>query len=181
MNAISDFKIFFEITNKYNTAELNQVYFLIFSVSICLCGLTGLLIRKVKGTKWPKTWYTPLLICLCGIVWSVVVLMDLIPMRREAEELYRAYVNKQYVIAEGPVRVIHQQPMHGHDGNEIIEVNGINLTINHFSRTNAYKQTIAWGGVLREGVYARIYYYRGKILRVDVRKPANSQNIGSQY
>jgi hypothetical protein len=34
----------------------------------------------------------------------------------------------------------------------------------------AYRKTLADGGVLRSGVYARIYYHEGEILRVDITK-----------
>jgi hypothetical protein len=35
--------------------------------------------------------------------------------------------------------------------------------------TPGYQQTIAHGGALREGVYARLHHYDGVIIKVEVR------------
>jgi hypothetical protein len=49
-------------------------------------------------------------------------------------------------------------------------VNGKQFEVNYFYVTPAYQKTLAHGGVLGSGVYARIYYHNGEILRVDIRK-----------
>ena len=49
-------------------------------------------------------------------------------------------------------------------------MNGKQFEANYFYAMPAYLKTLAHGGVLGSGVYARIYYYNGEILRVDIRK-----------
>jgi hypothetical protein len=49
-------------------------------------------------------------------------------------------------------------------------VNGKEFVVSYFYATPAYTKTIAHGGVLTQGTYARIYYYDGEILRVDIRR-----------
>lgn len=52
----------------------------------------------------------------------------------------------------------------------MITVNGKEFEVNYFYLTPAYRNTVAHTGVLQSGVYARLYYYNGEILRVDIRK-----------
>ena len=84
--------------------------------------------------------------------------------------LVNAYHQKQYRIVEGPVQVIHQQAYAGHGKGDVISVNGQQFELNYFYATPAYNKTIAHKGALNAGTYARIYYYDGEILRVDIRK-----------
>jgi len=85
--------------------------------------------------------------------------------------LVSAYETKQYQVVEGEVRVLRQQPAHGHTSGDVVVVNGVRFEVNYFFATPAYRDTIAHGGALKPGVYARLYHADGAILRVDVRKP----------
>jgi len=49
-------------------------------------------------------------------------------------------------------------------------VNGKQFEVNYFYLTPAYRNTLSHAGVLASGVYVRIYYHNGEILRVDIRK-----------
>ena len=49
-------------------------------------------------------------------------------------------------------------------------MNGKEFEMNYFYATPGYHNTTAHHGALTQGTYARIYYYDGEILRVDVRK-----------
>ena len=66
--------------------------------------------------------------------------------------------------------MLHKQPATVHTKGEIITVNGKQFEVNYFYATLAYRNTLAHGGVLGSGVYARIYDHNGEILRVDIRK-----------
>jgi len=66
--------------------------------------------------------------------------------------------------------VLHRQPSTGHSKGDIVEVNGQQFEVNYFYATPAYRNTVAHKGALNAGTYARIYYYNGEILRVDMRK-----------
>jgi hypothetical protein len=73
-------------------------------------------------------------------------------------------------MVEGQVQVLHEQLVTGHTKGDVIAVNGKQFEVNYFYLTPAYRQTIAHGGALRAGVYARLYYYDGEVLRLEVRR-----------
>ena len=54
--------------------------------------------------------------------------------------------------------------------NDIITVNEKQSGVNYFYVTPAYRNTLAHGGALGGGVYKRLYYYNGEILRVNIRQ-----------
>jgi len=84
--------------------------------------------------------------------------------------LVRAYGDGRYQVVEGQVQVLHEQPVTGHTKGDIITVNGKQFEVNYFYLTPAYRNTLAHGGVFASGVYARIYYHNGEILRIDIRR-----------
>jgi hypothetical protein len=75
-------------------------------------------------------------------------------------------------VTEGVIHVTHQQPAHGHSSGDKISVGGRAFEVNYYLATPGYKQTIAHGGALREGVYARLHYEGGVILKVEVKQPS---------
>lgn len=85
--------------------------------------------------------------------------------------LQNIYDSQQYRITEGIVHVSHVQPASGHAKGDIFTVGNVGFEVSHFASYCAYGKTIAYGGPLTEGTYARIYYtdYR-TILRIDVKK-----------
>ena len=86
------------------------------------------------------------------------------------KKLREIYLNQEYSIVEGYVHVIRKQKNDGSDNGDIIEIQGKKFEINYYGRTPTYKLPIIYGGVLREGVYAKVYYYEDYILRVDIRR-----------
>jgi hypothetical protein len=71
---------------------------------------------------------------------------------------------------EGTVQVSHSQPYQGHTSGDKITIDGQSFVIDYFYATPGYKETIAHGGVLRNGVYARIHHCDGVIIKVEVVK-----------
>ena len=122
--------------------------------------------------KWrnngPKPWLTPLFIITWSVFW--LYLHNFPHLFGHINSLVRAYRNGQYQVVEGQVQVLHKQPSTGHAKGDVIAVNGEQFEVNYFYFTPAYRNTLAHRGVLAQGVYARIYYYNGEILRVDIRK-----------
>jgi hypothetical protein len=92
-------------------------------------------------------------------------------------ELQRRYNSQQYLVAEGLVHVLHTQNPNGHEKGDIVRIGNTDFEINFFRQDYSYSQTIAYGGALTEGTYARIFYVENPpsyalkylILRVDVR------------
>jgi hypothetical protein len=91
--------------------------------------------------------------------------------------LLDVYNNQQYRVAEGIVEVLHTQPWSGHDKGDIIRIGQATLEVNYYVATVGYKKTIANGGVLKNGVYARVYYTDGTILRVDIKNYGGTKQL----
>lgn len=72
---------------------------------------------------------------------------------------------------EGPVAVKGMQPFHGHAAGDRIAIGGRDFEVNYFLVTVGYKETIAHGGALHAGAYARVRHCDGVILKVEIRKP----------
>jgi hypothetical protein len=90
--------------------------------------------------------------------------------------LFVAYdLRGQPQIAEGVVHVSFMQAYHGHSGGDKITVGDQTFDVDYFYATPGYRRTIAHGGALREGVYARLYHYNGVIVKVEVRKKETGQ------
>jgi len=66
-------------------------------------------------------------------------------------------------IAEGPVVVVRASSKA-----DQLQIGGTLLKVNHAVLGLSYRKTVAHGGVLRDGVQARVSYFRGQILKVEV-------------
>lgn len=131
------------------------------------------LLGSVLPPVFSKNKKFPILVIIFSSLWITLHLLLILPQYQDYLEAKQIYNNEQYQIAEGIVHVVHMQPESGHDEGDIIEINGTQLEVNFFDSTFGYKNTIAHGGVLKEGIYARLYYHRGYILRVDIFDPLN--------
>jgi hypothetical protein len=86
---------------------------------------------------------------------------------------YQAVFDKrEYQVVEGLVKVLHIFPPQGHDKGDIIVIDGAEFEITPHHKYH-YNKPIVDGGILTEGRYARVYYYDGKILAIDLKLEAN--------
>ena len=104
-----------------------------------------------------------------GSVWTAgsCAILDNI---RFGHQLIDAYYSDNYEIVEGVIEVLHQQPKSGHDSGDLIRIDHVEIEFSYFSSSPAYTQTLSHGGVLADDVYAKIYFYKGHILRIDIPK-----------
>ena len=97
-------------------------------------------------------------------------------LQNEYAILLDVYQNQKYEVAEGTVRVLHLEPDGGHAAGDIIKIGDVEFEFSCYHHTFGYSKTIVFGGILTEGIFARVYYYqtsdfssRGKIiLRIDL-------------
>jgi len=164
--AASDFVTVSEIARGSNGVFASEVLRLLVGIAALIGGVTAL-IFKWRNNE-PKSWVGPVFLTAWGLLW--LYLHNFPYVFGHINSLVRAYRDGQYQIVEGQVPVLHEQPTMGHTKGDIITVNGKQFEVNCFYVTPAYRNTLAHGGVLQSGVYARIYYYSGEILRVDMRK-----------
>ena len=104
-----------------------------------------------------------------GAIWLIVTL----PLRNlatsDTDRLLLIQLSGHSEVTEAAVHVTHMQPRHGHASGDKIIVGDRQFEINYFMVTPGHRQTIAHGGALREGVYARLHHYDGVIIKVEVR------------
>jgi len=79
-------------------------------------------------------------------------------------ELSAAMREDACVTYTGIVHVVRVEPPQGHVGAEIIRIRSVTLEFSHFSMSNSYHQTLAYGGFLSEGTCVSVCVYRGRIL-----------------
>jgi hypothetical protein len=90
--------------------------------------------------------------------------------------LLDAYTSGSCSTAEGRVHVLAQQRREGHSIDRI-DVGGVRLEVSHFELGPQYRDSIVYGGALKEDVEAKVWYcpkqaYAGNggpIVRVDVK------------
>ena len=164
--AASDFVTVFEIARGSNGVLAGEVFRLLVGIAALIGGVTALIFQwRNNGLKG---WLGPVFITAWSLLW--LYLHNFPYVFGHINSLVRAYRDGQYQVAEGQVQVLHEQPATGHTRGDIITVNGKQFEVNYFYLTPAYRNTVAHAGVLQSGVYARLYYYNGEILRVDIRK-----------
>jgi len=66
-------------------------------------------------------------------------------------------------IAEGNIRLIYR-----HSKRDILELDGLRFELRYFEATDFYNINVEHGGVLKDGVYAKIYHKDGDILKVEL-------------
>jgi hypothetical protein len=166
---VSDFVTVFEIARQSNGVWSDNVFRLVIGLAVLVAGGTGIVIAWRRKGRSPKHWG----VYLVMIGWSVLWLFmhDFPSTFWHIEGLLGAYKKQDYQVVEGEVKVLHEQPVTGHSKGDVIVVNGTQFEVNYFLMTPAYRDTIAHGGALKNGVYTRIYHHDGQILRVDIRKP----------
>jgi hypothetical protein len=177
--AVSDFVTVFQIARGSNGVFAAEVFRLLIGIAALIGGVTALIVnwknQSVKG------WLGPVFVTAWSLFW--LYLHNFPYVFGHINGLVKAYRHGQYQVVEGQVHVLHEQPATGHTKGDLITVNGKQFEVNYFYLTPAYHLTLAHGGVLGGGVYARIYYCNnqwdlsrvpggssGEILRVDIRK-----------
>jgi hypothetical protein len=162
----SDFVTVFELARASNGVFSDACLRLLVGIGALIGGVTALIFT------WRIKEWKPLLASVFVTAWAVfwLYLHNFPYVFGHINSLVRAYRDGRYQVLEGQVQVLHEQPATGHTKGDIICVNGKEFEVNYFYATPAYRNTVAHGGVLRSGVYAKLYYYDGEILRVDIRK-----------
>lgn len=154
---MNEFTVIFEKTAAGLLASAG--FHLLLSLGAILAGIVGV-VRGLWKHERRTTW---LLLIVAGCFWGV--------FHGGLFFLAADDLRQQPRVAEGVVRVSHQQPYHGHSSGDKITVGGQAFEVDYFHATPGYTQTIVHGGALRDGVYARLTYYGEVITKVEVRQP----------
>jgi hypothetical protein len=158
----------FEITSGTNGIRTDALVRLAIGIVFLIAGIVGLILRKKTGGRFPKKLYGPAFMTGWGALWLIMHIPLWIVSTTDIDHLLDVYQNGKSQIAEGFVHVTNEQPAGGHSAGDKITVGDQTFEVNYFLVTPGYKQTISHGGILREGVFARLHYYDGVILKVEV-------------
>lgn len=163
----------------YQRATQSYLLLAVIGVALFLCSIIVGLIRKKFQTLHYNLMVLGVFLMVVGLNTAKVNFQDHKAVVTEYAQLLNIYDGHQYKTAEGIVQVLHTQRYEGHDNGDVIKVGNTEFNINYYVRTIGYHDTLAHGGVLTEGSYARIYYYESKsengyagyvtILRVDLK------------
>ncbi len=119
-------------------------------------------------------------VVVLSVNWIMLHAQDYARDNQEYTRLANVYDEHRCKVAEGVVQVSHTEPAGGHSQGDIINVDGVEFEISYYTRTFGYSQSLAHGGVLSEGAYARICYDVNDspfgnrlttILQVDLKNP----------
>lgn len=141
----------------------------IVGIIAIIIGIIGMVIQKRNNGYWSIWTGPPIIGVVVGGIIFILSFIFFIGSITESNRLVSVYKSGKCQVTEGIVNVLHRQPLEGHTKGDIIRINAQEFEINAFIHTQGYSQTISHGGVLKEGVYARVYHHNGNILRIDVR------------
>lgn len=165
-----NFTTVFEITAGTNGIQEEAMLRLVIGVIILIGGIIGFVLRKRTQGRFPKKLWTPAFMTFWGFIWLCISIPIWQKEISDINHFLEIYRNGKCQIVEGIVQVSHEQPASGHTAGDKITVDGQEFEVNYFMVTPGYNITISHGGALREGVFARLHYYNGVILKVEIRK-----------
>ena len=165
MNSVTVFEIGNQALSKAEDFPLSN--FPIIGIAVLILGCSIFWARKYRGLTIFKPSTAPILI-VWGLIWSLISIPMHFSEENNSNALIEKYEQKQFEIAEGKVTVLRTQQKSGHQEGDLVKVGNKEFVIDFFRTTSAYKLTIAHGGHLKEGTYARIYHVGNKILRIDL-------------
>ncbi|MFT5111723.1 MAG: hypothetical protein ACI8P9_001043 [Parasphingorhabdus sp.] len=166
---MEELQLAWHIAKDGNEFGLGLIFRIAIGAVVLALGLAGL-IRKIQGKSLPKqlrfgTWF-----CLAfGAIW-LYFHWTLMSAEIEETALHAAKLESQdFEVVEGVVKVLHEQPATGHAKGDVIEIAGKQFEINYFVMAPGYKNTLSNGGVLQDGVYAKLKFSGNTILSVEIK------------
>ena len=176
-NTTADFRTVFVFEENASLASSDYQWSLLV-VAIVMAFLIGFIafryirVPSVFGIKLQFAPYIFAAVITVGV--SIVGLKvsadDYASRASDCARLQAAYDSQQYRVTEGLVHVLHTWPSDGLPKIDILKIGGVEIKVDHFVNTCGYVATLNYGGVLKEGIYARVYYAdHGAILRIDVK------------
>jgi len=159
-----NYKTVFEVSLFSNGVLKESVLFLSVGIAVAIIGIFA---------KWYKR---PARIQNKIAIWSWLAIIVpfssiwLIYNIEHGQELTQALKNGRCETVEGLVTVHNEQSSQGHGPGDLIQIAGKELTINYWTCTLGYNQTISHGGELQNGVFARLHYVGDEIIKVEIKQ-----------
>jgi hypothetical protein len=167
----NSFTTVFEISGGVNGIRSDFLLRIGIGLAALIGGIITTVARKKTNERWFKQSFGPIFMIAWAVVWIVAHLLPYLYGEPSIASLLQVYRTKAFKITEGAVEVKHEQPYSGHTKGDIVVIGGKEFEVNFFKANPSYNVTIAHGGALRPGTYARVSYYNDTILRVEIREP----------
>ncbi len=133
-----------------------------------LLAVVGIAFRDRLTGKLAEASKSTYLLLFIGLVWSGFHSYFIVESRAERNGLVSAYLDRDHEVVEGTVQVLHQQPRSGHDRGDTVKIDDRQFEINYYRKTAAYHTTLAHGGLLQDGVLARVSHIDGQIVAIEI-------------
>lgn len=163
----------FDITVGSNGIGGDAWFRMAIGIGVAIAGMVWLARVWRRQAGWRKIFNAVSLIGF-GVIWLIMTLPLWNLATSNTDRVPLIELSGPSEVTEGAVHVTHTQPGHGHAEGDKIIVGDRQFEIDYFRLTPGYQQTIAHGGALREGMYARLHHYDGVIIKVEVRSDAAS-------
>lgn len=161
---VSDFSTVFLITKE---PYIREPYYI--GLLAIVAGIFWFSIQIRKRKTKVKGYFGSIFLMVWGLFFSGLLINGQISYNRLLDTYVSVYNNKRFELTEGIVNVQYRGKREGHDGGDIIVIAKKRFRLSHFTVTPAYHESVVYGGVLREGVYAKLYHHDGDILRIDIK------------
>lgn len=166
---MDEYKIVWQISTDLSDSTMKLVGFIGFGIFFIIVGLVQFKKQKDDEKTALKEVFGPYFAVFLGILSIIFPLRGSLDTIRYHRELINAFKNNQYKTVEGDVIVKHVQRFECHEGGDIIVVDGETFEVNFCSGKPGYNISISHGGVLDDGVHARIKHYDNQILSIELK------------
>ena len=167
---MDEYQLIWQISADSQQFETGFLLRIIAGAIVTLLGAIGLGL-KLFSRRLPDKWvFQAGFALIIGVVWTTFHWNIMSAEKAENTRLASLLSSQQHQTAEGVVKVLHQQPAQGHSQGDLIEINSKQFEINYYVIAPGYRQTIAHGGALSEGTFARVHYSGDTILSVEIRQ-----------
>jgi hypothetical protein len=161
-------------TTVFEVSYFNNLTIIVFSALVLFAvtfvgALATVMYRRMAKTEQNslrnKIFYFRLIILICLGISSFWFASNIY----EAYRLTDALRSGQCDVVEGVVRVLGREPGGVARGSDSIRIAGHEFAYSSRNHSGGYNQTISHGGVLEDGVMARLHYLGPTILQVEIK------------
>ena len=173
---MDNFKTVYIFTQDANSLMAKNQFDVFLGIIIFAIGI-GLIVSVIRkqsvamfGKYADRVLPAGMFAILWAVIWSGWSLFTLNDYNQRYDMFVEVYDTQQYKTSEGTIKVISVQPDGGHTPGDMIQIGGVELEVNGYSGDFGYSKSIVHQGILTEGKYVKVFYYDGRILRIDVKQ-----------
>ncbi len=166
---MDDYQLIWQISAEHQQFGNGFLFRIYLGAGITILGVIGIGLKLFTNLLPRKATFSAYFATLFGLIWTTLHWNVMSAEKLETDRLAAMLSSQQHETVQGVVKVLHQQPVSGHSQGDIVEIAGKKIEINFYTITPGYRNTIANGGVLADGVEARVRYVNDVILSVEIK------------